>query len=572
MNNFFSYLFLILPLFSSIGQCQEPVSILPEAAQEEKISKLQIIYLAQSREYKKAIELYKKYKSQIGKNDFTVLEHLSKAILEQGSRSQDSHTQLLSIYASSLAGVSSPIDILEAGMSSTNMHTQLASLQLMARVQDDQIDYMLQKAMSSDFLYTRLEAAYILAARKSRIATGQVEALMHKLPPQLGYLFPELFALIGTSESMNILRHMMDDPFHPVRVEAILSAARHGRDDLLPTIRSCSTHVDIAEQEACAAALGYLKDSASLKRLKKLSLSPSDNVKLAALQSLHCLGDLQAKQEIIEMAKNKNLFAITLLGDISDSEDTLLSLAHDENLSIKLNAALALLKRKDPRSIIYLKEFLLRDSRDIGFQPYSSTGNSLRAWKVISSTQQHAKQSYYDLMAISLSVRESILVDALELSEDAFINIAKIVMDYRQNELIPVLVHLLENHKGSKALELLKTRSQSAGAPLLRAYCNLALYRLKEKGPYKENMKSWVQSKQSQEIVQFRHSLPWAAKLNESNFELTPQENSALLIESYQVLAEEHTEESIDFLLDSLHQGQPANIPILAGILLKALQ
>jgi hypothetical protein len=66
--------------------------------------------------------------------------------------------------------------------------------------------------------------------------------------------------------------------------------------------------------------------------------------------------------------------------------------------------------------------------------------------------------------------------------------------------------------------------------------------------------------------------LPWAAKLNESNFELTPQENSALLIESYQVLAEEHTEESIDFLLDALHQGQPDNIPILAGILLKALQ
>lgn len=538
----------------------------------EPISKLQIVYLAQSKEYQKSIELYKKYQKQIGKHDFEVLEHLARAILEQGARSEDPQMQLLSIFASSLAGISSSYDILEAGISSSNMQTQLASLQFLAKMQEDQTEQLLHKAMTSEFLYTRLEAAYILAARKSRSATGQVEALMYKLPPQMRFFFPELFAIIGTSDAVSILRHMMDDPFHAIRIEAILSAARHGRDDLLPAIRTCSTHIDVAEQEACATALGYLKDSSSLKRLKKLSNSPSENVQLAALRSLYSLGDEPAKERIIEKAKEKNSFAITMLADITGSENILLSLADDENISIRFNAALSLLKRKDPRAVPYIKEFLLRDSRDIGFQPQTSIGNSLKTWKVISSTRQHVKESYYDLLALSLSVRDGILKDCLELPEEAFIKIARLILDTKQNELIPLLAALLENKRTPLAIELLKTKSQTAGAPLIRAYCNLALFRLKEPGPYEENLKKWVVSHKSHELVQFRPSLPWAARLSESHFDLTPEESSSLLIESYQVLAERHDEKSIDFLLSTLQEGENKNLPILAGILLRALQ
>ena len=116
---------------------------------EEKVNKLQIVYLAQSKEYRKSIDLYKKYQKQIGKHDFEVLEHLGIAILEQGSRSDDPQMQLLSIFASSLAGVSSSYDILEAGISSSNMQTQLAALQFLAKMQDDQIYHLLHKAMAS---------------------------------------------------------------------------------------------------------------------------------------------------------------------------------------------------------------------------------------------------------------------------------------------------------------------------------------------------------------------------------------------------------------------------------------
>lgn len=536
------------------------------------INRLQITYLATSKEYKKAIDLYTEYRRQTGKHDFEILEHLSRSILQDGVRSQDMHAQLLSIYASSLAGLDAPCEILEVGVASPHMQTQLASLQFLARLQDDKIDYLLQKAMNSDFLYTRLEAAYILASKKARSAAGQIEALMHKLPPPMRIFFPELFAILGSEESIHILKHLMDDPFHPIRIEAILSAARHGRDDLLSMIRSSSTHIDISEQEACAAALGYLKDTKSLRRLKKLSDSPSEYVQLAALRSLYSMGDESAKERIISKAQEKNCFAIAMLGEIEDSQDTLHTLCKDTNITVRFNAVMSLLKRKDARALAYLHEFLIRDSRDIGFQPQTSTGGSLRTWKVISSTEQHAKQSYIDLHATTLFVKESILKDALELQESAFIELAKMVFDARENQLIPLLVSLVENQKSPLGINLLKTRSQTAGAPLVRAYCTLALCRLKESGPFEENIKTWIKAKFQHQLVEFRPAIPLNSRLSDYSFELTPEENSALLIESYQYLAESHSEENIDFLLDAIRQANPKNVTLLAGILLKAVQ
>jgi HEAT repeat protein len=386
------------------------------------------------------------------------------------------------------------------------------------------------------------------------------------------FFFPELFAIIGSAESTHILKHLMDDPFHPIRIEAILSAARHGRDDLLGVIRSSSTHIDVAEQEACAAALGYLKDTSSLKRLKKLSQSPSESVQLAALGSLYLMGDEAAKEKIIAKAQEKNCFAITLLSDIEGSEKTLRSLLHDDNISVRFNASLSLLKRKDPIALRSLREFILKDSRDIGFQPQTSVGGSLKTWKVISSLQQHAKQSYIDLLATSLFVRESILKDAVELPEGAFLQMAQEILSLRQNELVPLLVSLIENQKSDAGIDLLKVNSQTAGAPLIRAYCTLALCRLKQEGPFESNIKEWIKTKFQHQIVEFRPSMPLSTRLSDYTYELTPEENSALLIESYQYLAESHTEENIEFIIEALERSDPKNLPLLAGILLRAVQ
>src|SRR5579871_759205 len=249
--------------------------VLPAAPQEEiaalkeqvKLNKLHILYLLQSKEFNRAIDLYQEYRESLGRHDFEILQQMALIILEQGARSADPETQLTSIFGSNIAGIAAAIDILEAGIISPQPQTQMAAIQFLGRLQDDRCEELLTKAMSSDYFFTRLEAAYQLAMRKSRTAVGQIESLMHKVHPQMRFFFPQFFALIGTSDAIALLRHMMDDKFHMTRIEAVLSAARYGRDDLLPMIRSRATHLNVAEQEACATAIGYLKDSKSMALL-----------------------------------------------------------------------------------------------------------------------------------------------------------------------------------------------------------------------------------------------------------------------------------------------------------------
>lgn len=538
------------------------------------INKLHILYLLQSKEFNRAIDLYREYKEILGRHDFEILQQMALIVLEQGARSSDPETQLTSIFGSHIAGIAAAIDILEAGIASPQPQTQMAAIQFLGHLQDDRCEELLTKAMSSDYFFTRLEAAYQLAMRKSRTAVGQIESLMYKVPPQMRFFFPQFFALIGTSDAIALLRHMMDDQFHVTRIEAILNAARFGRDDLLPMIRSRATHLNIAEQEACATAIGFLKDSKSIPLLKTLSESPSVNVKLAAKYSLYLLGHDSAKEEILSLAKEGNLFAISLLGDIPGSEDVLFSLTKDPDLQIRFNAVFSSLKLSDGRPLEALLEFLIRDSRDLGFQPQYSTGNSIMAWKVIPSAQQHQKESLNDLMALSIHVREYMLKTCLEFPPDNFLKIANYLFDSKQSDLIPHLIALVENLQTPEAIDLLKTKAQTAGAPLTRTYCNLALLRLKNGDLYKAAVLNWIAMKKNTEMFRFRPMLPWNVKISEkaSVFELTPEEHSRLLIECYQTIALEHDEQSIDIILEGLKSGHYKNRPVLAGLLIQAIQ
>ncbi len=539
------------------------------------INRLHILYLLQSNEVHKAIDLYQEYKTALGRHDFEILQQMAMLLLEKGARSPDTEEQLTSLYGSAIAGVATAIDILEAGILSPHPETQMAAIQYLGSIQDDRSEELLTKAMSSDFFYTRMQAAYQLAMRKARNAVGQIESLMHKVPPPLRFFFPQFFALIGTKDAIALLRHMMDDQFHMTRIEAILNAARFGRDDLLPLIRARATHLNSAEQEACASAIGMLRDLKSLKLLHQLSSASVDTVSMAAKRALLAMGDESGAQGLIDFAKEGNLFAIALLGEVPGAQDILFTLAKSPNIQIRFNAAFSLLQLKDPRSIDPILEFLIRDSRDLGFQPVYSTGNSMLSWKVIPSAPQHQKKdALYDLMTISLNVREIILRSSLELKEEDFLQVARAVFDSKQAELIPLLIHLLENLGTPDVIAFLQKKAQTAGAPLIRAYCHLALFRLKQGEEHRDAILSWIHVKKNTELIRFRPMLPWDVKLSEkaTPFDLTPEENSHLLIEAYQTLALAHDEKSIDTLLDGLREGHPKNRPVLAGLLIQSIQ
>ncbi len=540
---------------------------------ENPINKLHILYLLRSKEFDKSIELYQEYKKALGRHDFEILQQMALIVLEQGIRSSDFETQLTSIFGSKIAGISASIDVLETAILSSEPQTQLAAIQLLGSMQDDRCEELLTRAMSSDFFSTRMDAAFQLALRKSRTAVGQIESLMYKVPPFMRFFFPQFFALIGTNDAIAILRALMDDGYHATRIEAILNAARFGRDDLLPLIRSRATHLNIAEQEACATAFGLLKDSKSLSLLNKLSQSPSDNVKLAALRSLHLLGNEKAKSEIIHLAAQKNLFAISLLGEIPGGEETLASFLYHKDIHLRFNAAVSLLKRRDGRAMAPLKEFLIRDSKDLGFQPQFSVGNSLMSWKVIPSALQHQINSSFDLLTLTLNVKEHLLRECLELPEAQFLEIASFLFDFKQNDLIPVLIPLLENLNTPEAIHLLEKKAQTPGTPLIRMYCNLALYRIKSQEAQESAILKWIAMKKQTEMIRFRPLLPYNERIKEmqSNYDFAPEENSQLLIECYQTFALKHDNKGIDILLDGLKEGHPKNRPVHAGLLNKAI-
>ncbi len=536
------------------------------------LEKEHVTYLMQSKEIDGALDLYETYRKEIGRHDFEILVQMCTIILQQGIKSSDLTTQLSSLYGTSVASINSSLDILENGIKSQNIETQLASLQMLARLHDDYGDELLTKAMASPFMMVRMEAGYYLAERKHRKATGHLEALMYKIPQEYWFYFPQFFALVGTHEAIEVLKKLMEDPHAMTRVEAILNAARFGRDDLVSRIRAHATHSHPDEQEAAATALGMLKDSTSIPKLEKLSKSSYSSVKLAALRSLYHLGDTKALLPIFDMAKNNDLLAIALLGELPGGEEILAELLDSPHIQVRLNATLSLLFRRDSRCIKTLYEFLLSDSKDLGFHPTSSIGHSLMSWKAVPSLRQHQKQLSMDLSGITLQLREQMLASALELPEEDFLSVASRIFDYKQLELVPLLVQLLENHATPAALRLLKKNAEVAGAPLTRMYCNLSLFRLKQEGPYEKRLKTWIAEAQKLEMIRFRPSVPWNMKNTLSTYELTPEESTRLLLECYEALSEEHNEQGVEIIIQGIRNGHPKNRYALAGLLIRTLQ
>ena len=109
---------------------------------------------------------------------------------------------------------------------------------------------------------------------------------------------------------------------------------------------------------------------------------------------------------------------------------------------------------------------------------------------------------------------------------------------------------------------------------MIRAYCSLALLRMKQEGPYEQLILNWIAMHKNAEMIRFRPMLPWDVRISEKSnaFELTPEENSRLLILSYQTLAERHDSKGIDIVLQGLKTSRDKNRLILAGLLICALQ
>ncbi|MEI6242558.1 MAG: HEAT repeat domain-containing protein [Chlamydiota bacterium] len=552
-----------LPIFFSFSALfsQEPFP------QKEKNH---ILYLAQAHKLPQALEKYTNLLSQYS-HDFELLQELAFILLQEGSKNSDPVIQQLTMFGAGLAASTLSLDILEIGLHNPSLQTQLTAIHFISALEDDRSQQLLIQAMKSDHLSARFEAAYLLATKKHPFALGHIESLMNLLPPFFKPYFPQLFSIIGSKESISLVVSFLYDPDPYVRVESIFSIVETGRDDLLPLIRKKLSHATPLEQEACLAAIRRFKDSASLDQVKKLSETSTENVRIAAWQTLLTLGDPKAKKALERLALKQNVFAIQALKDIPGSENVLVKLLSCPNIQVRINAILSLLHLKDPRCVPFLREIFITDVKDISIFPGGSMGKGLFGWKVhTSSSQMAAKDPNFDL-SLALHIKEHFLHEALELPEKSFLTVANMIFEAEQNDLIPILVSLLENLKSEKAIALLKQKGSKAGAPLIRDYCNLSLFRLREEGDYEKYVFQWILNQKHTELIKLRPFVSWKMR-QEDHYNLTPEETSRLLIEMYTAVALRKNEKGILGILKALQEGNPKNRYALAGLLLRATE
>ncbi|MCI5052914.1 MAG: HEAT repeat domain-containing protein [Simkaniaceae bacterium] len=505
-------------------------------------------------------------------HNLDVLQEMATHLIENGAKSYDLEEQLISMYGIGVSGLARAKQILWEGVTSEHPQVVLASLQLLSESGDDMVEDALCKAMTSPYLPVRVEALFHLSRRKSRYALPHVESLRGRLPDELSVFFPDFYGLIGTPEAMRVFQKLFEDKLTVVRVAAILSAAKFGRDDFLPGIKRALTHPSPAEQEAAAAALGMLKDLSAVERLEKLAKSPYDEVKLAACTALREMGRHAYDDTIAELAKKGNTFAIMQSLVLPDCENLLKPLLKHTNRQVRLNAALGLLMKRDPSSLDTLCDLIFDDVNEWGFYPTSSGGHSLYAWKVAPSASKLPLFAQTDIVALSLAFQERMLAMAVDLPKENFLNLARRIFATRHLALVPLTVRLLENCECPEVISLLRWGSQMPGAPLIRGYCALALYRLGKEIVEKERFLAWIREQKGHELFRFRPMVSRSPEVKDlSVFELTPEENSRLLIESYETLAMKKEEHSIEILLDAIKSGNPKNRPALAGLLLRAI-
>ncbi|MCH9633827.1 MAG: hypothetical protein S4CHLAM7_05610 [Chlamydiae bacterium] len=528
-------------------------------------------YSALPRSTKEALTSYNQMYQYGGMHDYDYLQKLGIRFLEESLSEFDPESQLLSIYGASIAKNNKLLPILEKALSSEHPQVQIAAIRALSDYHDDDADRILVKGMQSNYLEVCFETAFVLALNKHPEAMGYIESLMNKVPDPFHYLFPTLYAILDTPQSSKSLKKFFQSPDQTVRVEAILSAARVSRYDLLPSIRSLSLHHEIAEQEACAFTLGHLQDEASVSTLEELMKSPSEYVALSAMLALYKLGRSEVISDIESLATQGNIFAIQILRDCHCDEKILEALAYHPQEQVRLNAGLALLKKKNPLCLTEVRQILVPNQSQLFVVPAQSPGKALAAKKWTLASPSTLRSNPF-IKEISNQVRREILTECLELPESLFLTLASEIVDSGDNDLIPDVIALVQSLKTSNAIALLKEWQRKVGHPYVRAWSNLALFNLDQNGPWKENIISWVKKQKYHPMIRLKPIVPWSKKSSSSKFELTAEEKSQLLIQSYLAIALRQEEGGIEMILSHLDAQNSKNKYALAGILIKATE
>jgi HEAT repeat protein len=526
----------------------------------------QIRLRAHRGELASALSQYIHFCEEKSEHDYSLLQDMCCHFLLSGSKSEDPNIYLMSLFGAGVSQSQKLLKVLEEGVQSNEINKQLISLNFLSHYEDDAAQESLKNALSSNYLMTRLEACFQLAQRGDPIVVDHLQALYHKVPVVVHALYPQILVHIDTPSSNQMLRQFLSHSNFLVRTETIMHLAKAKRDEFLPQIRKLATQKQFAQLEASIYALGEMGDSSSLPLLEELSESKQMPIRLAALIARYKLEDPAAFEPIMDEARSGNLYAIFFLGHDHHPESLQLlnTLAQAAERNIQLNALCALLARQAPPPKSLIETFLFSDEKAWGFAPASSPSGSLQAGRVTSLIG--IKKENDPILQKTKEIKVQMLGAALELEESFFFSLAKKVFDEKTSYLVPPLVAMLANHHTSEAIDLLKEMSQKAGAPLIRNFCNLALFQLNEEGPYESKLLDWVKGERQHQIIKLQQE---KSPERESAHSLSADETSSFYLSVLEAIAQKQSENGIRTLLEIIEEGDPINRYALAGLLIR---
>lgn len=545
-----------------------PLLLCTSLSSAEEDSTHLILYRLRQDDYPAAIDAYQEMVKTKGGHQVDLLRQIGLYILDLPPKTDEE--MLLLLIGAAITEDPRFLPLYLKALSRPHPQLQLLAIDLLASLEDDRADEGLLRALSLPNILARFQSLHHLCHRRHPHAFTHLEALQVKLIPLLHPLFPPLYAMLHTPEADKALKRSLYDQNPYVRLATISSLADEGREDFVGPLRRLASHFDPRQQEAAASALGQLKDTESRERLHHLAAHQDPQVKLAALFSLHQLGEEERRGEIEALAEEKNLFAISLLGEMEGSAPFLKTLSSDE-LLMRLNVGLALLRQRDSAAFPLLKELFVEDSRNLKFAPLYSPGGSLLAIQLAPSPSRERPSEL--IHEVSRRLRESILLQTIELPEEDFLSFAQLLFQEKQIDLIPSLCLLLENLETEEAALLLERESERIGSPLVRAYANLSLFRMGRGPLFEERLIDWVTREQKSPLIEVRPRLSLAYQQeNNSPFSLAPEDRSRLLIESIQAMAQRQDLMAIDLLLTLLKEGHRQNRYAAAGLLLRVIE
>lgn len=533
-----------------------------------------LLYLIHKGESTAAFSLYREAVKKEGSHDYKLLQRASLALLEEGCKNKEKEVVLLSLLGAGVSLHKEALSILRQGLSSKEPEVQLTALHLLCRFDEEETLHLLREALNSPHLLIRLEAMLFLASEQELTVVDHLYSLYGKVPEEVKILFPQILTLIDSPASTAFLRKLLAENAYKIRLATLLEVAKKERDDLLPSVRALATHPGFAEEEACAFALGKLRDREAEAQLMRLSERTQGEVSVAALKALYDIGHPEALAKLVQKAREENLFALQLLGEVDAQKEIhnqLLNLLESPNPSVRLNSAFLLMRFQEKKALAYFYKLFERKKEDVGFYRQRSPGKALFYWKAVPSYSQKIKNA--PLLAEENRIFFSQMVQAaLEFAEEDFLPFLKMIIEnHEYSEFIPFVMELLCNHPTDPVIAFLKQESQATGAPLLRYFSLLTLYRLNKESCYETPLLTFLEEQKGKEL----HFGATKSLLNSeeeelpSRYSMTSEESSALRIAIFEMLAVSHSEKILDLLIDAIAYGNPKNRYALAGLLIR---